>query len=133
MWPCSILRSEFYGAAFLNIGRTGVVTGRVRPPEGRDSMGVVARHDLAYVRAEQLFGSGNAADSSLTPPTHTASDACRGRGIRGFRGSYPRALGLLRQHGFLRDHRGGNRGLPLSRAAFLIEPQYSAPRRPACS
>jgi hypothetical protein len=43
------------------------------PPEGRDPMGVVARRDLAYVRAEQLFRSGNAADSSLTPTAHTAS------------------------------------------------------------
>src|SRR5262245_16844807 len=48
-------------AAFLNIGRTGVVTGcwrRSARRQGRDPMGVVARRDLAYVRAEQVFRVG---------------------------------------------------------------------------
>src|SRR5262249_25775381 len=87
-------------AAFLNIGRTGGVTGcwrrSARRPQGRDPTGVAARRDLAYVRAEQLFGSKNAADSSLTPTPHTAADDRRGRGIRGFRDGHARALGLLR-------------------------------------
>ena len=45
-----------------------LASGGLVPPASRDSMGVVGRHDLAYVRTRQAFGSGNAADSPLARP-----------------------------------------------------------------